>query len=352
MAQSPLATVNAPDPNAGILANAMNATQQISGNSTTGQVQNATAATADNPLGTTQASTYNPSTATASNAGLSQVTVDPNQTVAGQLATDMSVNSPLMQQAKAQSLDSMNGRGLINSSMAIGAGQGALYDKALQIATPDASTYANAATNNAQMANTNAQFNAGNQTQVSEANTNSLNTAGAFNAGQTQQASSQNATFQNALQSQNLQNEQQANITNAGAFNTALQSDAASQMQAKLANQQTTNQVVTQNLDSAFKASVANTSGQTQLQLQDLQSQTSQTLANIQATYQTTMQTSSSASQLYQQSVKNITAIAQDPTLDATSKQAAIAQQTQMLNDGMNLFGQLNNLGIGQILSF
>ena len=320
MAQSPLATVNAPDPNAGILANAMSATQQITGNNTTGQVKSADAATAANPLGQTTAST----------AGLSQINVTPNQTVAGNLATVMDQKNPLMQQAEAQSKDAMNGRGLINSSMAIGAGQGALYDKALQIATPDAQIKAAAATNNAQFGNQNSQF----------------------NAGQTQQASALNAGAENTLQSQNLSNTQQANLTNANAANVAVHADAASQMQAKLANQQTTNQVVMQNLDSAFKASVANASAQTQLQIQDLSSQTSQTLANIQATYQTTMQTSSSASQLYQQSIKNITAIAQDPTLDATSKQAAVSQQTQMLQDGMNLFGNLNNLGISQILSF
>jgi hypothetical protein len=77
--------------------------------------------------------------------------ITPEQTVQGQVKNIIADNSPLMQQAETRSLQQMNGRGLINSSMAVGAGQSALYDAAMPMASADASTNARAAeTNNAQ----------------------------------------------------------------------------------------------------------------------------------------------------------------------------------------------------------
>lgn len=75
--------------------------------------------------------------------------VDPKtQTVAGQLESVLSKDSPLMQQARTRATQGMQSRGLANSSMALGAADSAMYDKALQIATPDAATYADAAKTN------------------------------------------------------------------------------------------------------------------------------------------------------------------------------------------------------------
>lgn len=69
-------------------------------------------------------------------------TVNPaTQTVAGQLQSILNVNNPLMQQARSKALQTANASGLRNSSMAQTSADLAMYDKALQIATPDASTY-------------------------------------------------------------------------------------------------------------------------------------------------------------------------------------------------------------------
>lgn len=78
----------------------------------------------------------------------SQWNVTPDQTVQGQVKNIIDQNSPLMQQADTRSLQNMNTRGLINSSMAVGAGQAALYDAALPIASADASTFARAGESN------------------------------------------------------------------------------------------------------------------------------------------------------------------------------------------------------------
>jgi hypothetical protein len=71
-------------------------------------------------------------------------------TVEGRTNRLLQSNSPLMQRAEAQAMQRANQRGLLNSSMAIEAGQAAVMDKALQITQPDAATYAQFAQNRQQ----------------------------------------------------------------------------------------------------------------------------------------------------------------------------------------------------------
>jgi hypothetical protein len=67
------------------------------------------------------------------------------ETTAGQLQTILAQDSPLMQQARAQAKQGMAQRGLVNSSMAQGAGVAAMLDRATPIAASDAATYSNRA---------------------------------------------------------------------------------------------------------------------------------------------------------------------------------------------------------------
>ena len=84
----------------------------------------------------------------------SLVTVDPEKsTVQGQLTGVLAKGGPLMQRAATQGNQQANARGLLNSSIAVGAAENAVYDKALQIAQPDANTYWQAQTNNQSAAN-------------------------------------------------------------------------------------------------------------------------------------------------------------------------------------------------------
>lgn len=87
--------------------------------------------------------------------GATNMGVDPKtQTVAGQLQSVLASDSPLIQQARTRALQSQNANGRLNSTMAAGAADAAMYDAALQIATPDANTYNLAAQTNAATANT------------------------------------------------------------------------------------------------------------------------------------------------------------------------------------------------------
>lgn len=66
----------------------------------------------------------------------------PESTVSGQLATLLQSGSPLMRQAEERAKEQANKLGLLSSSMAVGAGQGALISQALPIAQQDAATAA------------------------------------------------------------------------------------------------------------------------------------------------------------------------------------------------------------------
>lgn len=79
--------------------------------------------------------------------------VDDNQTVAGQVRNLINENNPLQQQAATRAKQQMNQSGLLNSSMAVQAGQAAMYDAALPIAQADAGTFGRAAAYNADTEN-------------------------------------------------------------------------------------------------------------------------------------------------------------------------------------------------------
>ena len=85
------------------------------------------------------------------------------ETTSGQLQGILAQDNPLMQQARAQAKQGMAARGLVNSSMAQGAGVAAMLEKAIPIANADANTFATQALTNQQSANVGGQFNAGQQ---------------------------------------------------------------------------------------------------------------------------------------------------------------------------------------------
>jgi hypothetical protein len=83
------------------------------------------------------------------------------ETAAGQLDSILTQDSPLMRRARTIASQNMNQRGLVNSSMAQGAGVAAMIDRATPIAQQDAETYSNRALANMNAVNTANQFNVG-----------------------------------------------------------------------------------------------------------------------------------------------------------------------------------------------
>ena len=78
-----------------------------------------------------------------------QLDADPNKaTVEGRLKGILNQDSELLQAARAGADRAYNSKGLLMSAGGAQAGQGAVIDKALQIATPDAKLYGDASLNN------------------------------------------------------------------------------------------------------------------------------------------------------------------------------------------------------------
>ena len=97
-------------------------------------------------------------------ATMAPVTRQVNQqtdTMSGQVNSILAKDSPLMQRARTMATQQMGQRGLINSSMAQGAGVAAMTDRALPIAQQDAQTYTQTASENMAAANQAGQFNTG-----------------------------------------------------------------------------------------------------------------------------------------------------------------------------------------------
>ena len=87
----------------------------------------------------------------------------PTETAAGQVDSLLAKDSPLMQRASTLAMQNMNQRGLVNSSMAQGAGVAAMIDRITPIAQQDAETYSNRALANMNAVNEGGMFNAGEQ---------------------------------------------------------------------------------------------------------------------------------------------------------------------------------------------
>lgn len=234
--------------------------------------------------------------------------VTPDQTVEGRVNNILNPNNPIIQQARSRAAAAANDRGLLNSSMAIGAGESAAYDAAIPIASADAQTTAKAAGYNADMSN-----------QFAVHNVDSTNTASQFNAG-----------AQNTLTGQKL----------------------AADTQIKTAQISADTQRTIAALDSTTRSSLAQLDAQTKTNLANLDSSTRTQLATIDADYHTLMQSNASAADLYRQVTQNITNISASKDMDAAAKQQAVNNQIQLLQNGMRINGAISNLNLGDLLNF
>jgi len=181
------------------------------------------------------------------------------ETTAGQLQGIMAEDSPLMQQARAQAKQGMAARGLINSSMAQGAGVAAMLERATPIAASDAGTYFNQAQTNQQAANTGGQFNASSQNQFGL-----QKGAQAFATGERE----------------------------AGQTFTAAQTSLEREQQAKLQTAQQTFAGAQSALDRAQQTALADKSIEAQTALQKAQQDFASAQSNLDRTQQTNLQAS------------------------------------------------------------
>jgi hypothetical protein len=252
----------------------------------------------------------------ATDATASTWTPDSKATVQGQIKDITASDSPLMQQAATRGLQQANRRGLGNSSMAVQAGQAALYDAALPIAQQDANTFSNAG-----------QFNAQNQTQVA------LNNAAARNAAA--QFVAQTATDVSKFNADNLIkvgaiNQEQANrmaMFNASEGNRAIQTELQVDADIQKFNASESNALIKLGMDS----------------------QTKMALAQVEASYKMLMQTSASSAEVYKSLIGQMGAILGNKDMDENAKSLALGNLIGALNASLGVMGSISNLDLPEL---
>ncbi len=199
---------------------------------------------AKNPTAVTTSTVYSPATLP----NPTNWNVTPDQTAAGQLNQITAQDSPLMQRAATSGLQLANSRGLLNSSMGVGAAQDAVLAAATPIAVNDAGVRAKSAGYNADTANT-----------FAVDNTNATNTANSFAAQAANHASDFNATNvftaqQSALDNQNKMDQTLASTTATLGFHLNDQITAINQ---DLNMNQAAKDYATQQLYDTYKSNVS-----------------------------------------------------------------------------------------------
>lgn len=284
---------------------------------------------------------YNATAGTSTGYDPTKWNVDSGQTVSGQLKDILDSGSPLLKQAEARSNMRMNSRGLLNSSLAVGAGQSALYDAALPIAQADAQTNAQSANFNANASNVASQFGADATNKQALVNQDATNRAAEFQAGATNQA---NATNQEATN--------RALEQGAAAGNRLIEQSNTVTAQARTADAEAANKVLMQNLDNQFKVNISNADAASKAQLQFMADATKKDLAAIESTYKQMISSNEQAGALYGKVMQNITDIVNNPDIAAADKATAIENQKTMLKTGMDVVSAVSGLALGDILTF
>lgn len=255
-------------------------------------------------------------------------------TVQGQIKTIIDDNSPLMQQAVTRSKAAANQKGLVNSSMAVTAGQSALYDAALPIASQDAATY-----------NQNKQFNA-----------NAGNEAMQFTAAGQNQAESQVLSGQQNIQQIQSQTDSQSRLMSEKSEIDKQMLTADAETKTQLMNRQAEINKELATMESGFSKEMENLRAANQkdleTMLQTLRGEQAQQIAGVEAQYRGLLQASDSAARTFSQTSADIGAILSNPEIPADQKQQLVDKQIQLLQGSLAVIGGIANLDLNDLLTF
>jgi hypothetical protein len=197
---------------------------------------------------------YTASTATNERAQATLRQVQPNELVQNQLAQIVGDDSILLQRARARANEQSNARGLVNSSMALGAADAAVYDYAMPIARDDAAAYGTAARDNQQFENSTSQFNAGEANTTARSNAGLISRASEFGADADNTASRTNAELGTRVSETNARESNLSSRQNVDLSFTAGRDNAAAANRASL---QTNDQTFRASQDNAAAANRA-----------------------------------------------------------------------------------------------
>lgn len=175
-----------------------------------------------------QVSDATASTANAANATAATRDLDSGELTSNNITGLIAADSPLMQQASARALQQANSRGLINSSMAVGAAQGAVLDRATPIAQADAAARTNVLNSNQANTQQTNVFNAGQQQDANKFNANLQTQNSQFNASEANKTGIVNASESNKILSQLMDQQNKLYLADIEAsYKTLMQSEAS-----------------------------------------------------------------------------------------------------------------------------
>jgi hypothetical protein len=130
-------------------------------------------------------------------------------------------------------------------------------------------------------------------------------------------------------------------LVDASVYDTNAKQNLAYQNEATKTNAASINDMTGKNMSATVDALKSNMDAATKTQL-----------ASIEADYKTTMQNSATASEMYKQTVKNISDINSSSTMSLAAKQAAIDNQYYLLKQGFQIAGAIGNMNLGDLLNF
>ena len=307
------------------------------------------------PVGTGPVTLYTPATATAKPATASDAfakeatareakavgyepaafEVKPEQTVQEQIRRVIGENSPLLQQAEARARQLVNERGLLNSSIAVGEGQKALYDIALPIASADAQTYERAGTNTTNALLASRAFKAGAENTASQANAALGTDVSKFNAGLGTDVSKFNAGLMTDISKANAALGTDVAKANAAARNAALAQGADAALRQVLQTADNDTKTLLQSMSDKAALTRTQFTADTQLKIAQIDQETKKYLGQLDANNRQLIQTNASLANMYQETVKNIASIAASQTMTPEAKRAATDSQLNLLNEGL-----------------
>lgn len=261
-------------------------------------------------------------------------------------------DSPLTQTATTASQQAANSKGLINSSMAVQAGQQAVINSALPIAQGDVATSLAVKSANQDAINQALLFLADSQNTAEQFLAAAKNQNGLFTAEQSTAAAAY------AAQAANV-----ASQINSAAANTAAQFAAAAKNAANAGNANAFNEAMAQYKQAITGALGAEYTAQTQsavlgsqqkqeLAVQTLKGTQATAVANIEAQYKTLLQTSASATSLFNNSTTIMSNILADSTAAPEVKASQIQAQQNMLKSSLAVLSGISNLDLGALLDF
>lgn len=287
-----------------------------------------------------------PGTARATTGALSQAAgavgeqadLTSEQQVDAELARILGQDSPLLARAKQEAMRTANRRGLQNTSIAVGAAQGAMVDRALPMAQQNAAqgfqrTLANAGFR--QEANL---FTASEQNRLTALEAELGTQVNVFNADQLNQAESLAAQMRMAQEQQNTEAYNRASLQ----F-TELQRSAEAQRadiafageQQRSAEQQAYNQQIIDRVS--------------QINEQYLRGTQAMDLATIQGTYNQIIATNSTAGSMYQSYFSGIASVMSNPDMTPSQIASSVNVMQRQLEASLRLIEEMNNMDFGGV---